>query len=111
MDQAALLTIVRADPPVTGYVGVEFPPSYVSPLKHSLEAVREGSSTGKSRGRNSCYPYPRISILRGCRTLARAHLYMDAQDVVVRVLSPECSMRAHPSEYRGSMHGSAYGLL
>src|SRR5215208_1170646 len=34
--------------PVTGYVGVEFPPSYASPLKHSLEAVREGSSTGKS---------------------------------------------------------------
>jgi hypothetical protein len=37
MDQATLHEIVRPDPFVTGYVGVELPPGYASLSKHSLE--------------------------------------------------------------------------
>jgi hypothetical protein len=37
-------------------------------------------------GRNSCYPSPRISVLRECRVLARAHPYAGAPYKVGRVL-------------------------
>jgi hypothetical protein len=42
---------------------------------------------------NSCYPSPpHQSVLRGCRVLARAHLYTDAHHLE-RISEPQCGAR------------------
>jgi hypothetical protein len=56
-------------------------------------------------------PLPPISVLTGCRVLARAHPYAGARYIVFRGLGLGCSKRPTLSEYRDPMHSSAYGLL
>jgi hypothetical protein len=61
--------------------------AFKSPCTHRSQAGR--TSHNGPPPLTPAYPSPHISVLTGCRVLARAHLYARARYIVVRVLSLE----------------------